>query len=291
MASVEEGSKDDKKEEKAGSGRWWEFYFVRYALGTVFGVLIVRFLAGHGLNIPFPDGAVTEIANPEGMPLLLAYGLAYCYLASAPILLFHAARFGMQRKGVPWRTILFALLSTAAMLIWLYKVPNLQAASERFVLAAGVTLVFVIFILLSQLWAIYLGTTRAREMWAFYVRLDKNRRIKANKELVDSYRHLREHGNAFSVVMLEMLLGAALYFATRISIFPAAILPDCAIANSQCNATDSIAVIQSFVLLLLWILPAASVWGIGCYLEAQFADDPNIGAQTQNGTTSAPPAP
>jgi len=58
-------------------------------------------------------------------------------------------------------------------------------------------------------------------MWEFYLRLDRHRRIKANRELIDSYRHLREHGNAFAIVLLEMLPGLGIFLATKISVSPA----------------------------------------------------------------------
>lgn len=111
--------KDDKKaEEKTGNGKWWEFYIVRYALGTVFGVLIVNFLVGSGLAIPFPNGNISDITKPEGLPLLLGYGLAYCYLASAPILVFHAGRFAMKRTGFQTATVISIVISAVVAGAW-----------------------------------------------------------------------------------------------------------------------------------------------------------------------------
>lgn len=73
---------------------WWEFYGVRYAQGTVVGAMIVFFLFSQ-------NEALKKLlflpADPKdfGMPhliLLAVYGLAYCYIASAPILIMHAGR-------------------------------------------------------------------------------------------------------------------------------------------------------------------------------------------------------
>ncbi len=285
MADAEEGKKESSgKEEKSGSGKWWEFYFVRYALGTVFGILIIRFLASHGLDIPFPKGEVEEIAKPESIPLLIGYGLAYCYLASAPILLFHATRFQMGPTNARLlRIILFCVLALVPAVSWL--VPFLGLARSPFGLGVVTAIAIYLIALLTvcQFWSMYVGQKHSGAMWQFYLRLDRNRRVKANRELIDSYRHLREHGNAFAVVLLEMLLGLGIFLATKISVYPAGLIGDGGAPN---DSIFSISQVQVFALLLIWTLPAASVWAIGCYLEAEFANDQTIGE-----TPLAPPAP
>src|ERR1700722_15477878 len=77
------------------SSRWWEFFVVRYFLGDMFG----------GLGFFFCGGGAPPMAGLEGlhlvpikldktqMTLLVTYGLVYCYIASASILVFHATRF------------------------------------------------------------------------------------------------------------------------------------------------------------------------------------------------------
>jgi hypothetical protein len=62
---------------------------------------------------------------------------------------------------------------------------------------------------------------------------------KIGEQYVESYRHLREHGNAFFIVFLELLLGTALFYSP----FP------------------------WVALLALWIFPAAGVWLFGTLLE------------------------
>jgi hypothetical protein len=42
------------RKQKREAGRWWEYYFVRYALGTVIGAIIVRLLAMQGMSFLFP---------------------------------------------------------------------------------------------------------------------------------------------------------------------------------------------------------------------------------------------
>jgi len=264
---------EDKSEEKPVTGRWWEFYFVRYALGTVFGVLIVNMLAKSGLAIPFPEGSITEISKPEGLPLLLGYGLAYCYLASAPILVFHATRFSMNEKFVRVTNVAFAVIAAVFAAVWAMRASS-KIHSIFLYASAAIAVGIVSFLLLMQVRAIYYGTSRSIDMWKFYLKLDKNRRVKENRELIDSYRHLREHGNAFFVVFLELLLGLCLFIAGKVSIISFQELEVCNIKDAACASGAS--VVQTIVLILIWIIPAATVWSIGCHLESEFANDKSI---------------
>lgn len=279
---------DDKKEEKSGgSGKWWEFYLVRYALGTVFGILIVYSLAKSGLPIPFPAGTVNDLTKPEGIALLLGYGLAYCYLASAPILVFHASRFSMHPIKYSFLTIFFIALSGAVIII--LGIYFNEIKSRNLYVFAPFAVGGVFFLILLQVRALYYGTFKVSDMWKFYLKLDANRRVKGNRELMDSYRHLREHGNAFFVVLLEMLLGVSLFVAGKVSIFPLKEIAVCSASDANCLAEVPVGLIQSVILILIWIIPAATVWSIGCFLESEFANDLTIGNSPP--PQSPPPTP
>ena len=269
---------DTKKEAKQSNSRWWEFYVVRYALGTVFGALIVNMLAKSGLAIPFPNGSIDELTKPDRLPLLIGYGLAYCYLASAPILVFHSARFSMPKIGFRNKTLWVISLPFVAASVWgYYAIATID--SVAMIVLAALAILLVGFIFISQVLALHYGMSRTNEMWCFYLKLDKNRRVQENKELIDSYKHLREHGNAFFVLCLEILFGLGIYVAGTVSLFPPKYL-----VNTACKATDgaciiplSTGLIQMVALLLIWIVPAAFVWSIGCFLEREFANDLSIG--------------
>ena len=76
------------------NSRWWEFYFVRYFVGTVLGAIIVYVLtvsSDSALSASLVPGVTKEISYPH-LLLLAAYGLAYCYIASGPVLVLHATR-------------------------------------------------------------------------------------------------------------------------------------------------------------------------------------------------------
>ena len=59
------------------------------------------------------------------------------------------------------------------------------------------------------------------------------------QKYVESYRHLREHGNAFFIALLELLLGVALFYSP----------------------------VPWGVILMLWIFPTAGVWLFGTLLD------------------------
>jgi hypothetical protein len=87
--------------------RWWEFYVVRYAMGTVVGGIVFYLLcrATPHLNLLLFETipVAGQVSNTQSLPslqldaarltLLAAYGLVFCYVSSAPILVFHAGRF------------------------------------------------------------------------------------------------------------------------------------------------------------------------------------------------------
>jgi hypothetical protein len=88
---------------------------------------------------------------------------------------------------------------------------------------------------------------RLNRVGVFYSGLVTQRRRDRDlkRDYIESYRHLREHGNAFAIVICEILLGVVL-----------------AEVKSETQFIAS---------LLLWILPASSTWLIATWLEARLA--------------------
>jgi hypothetical protein len=83
----------------------------------------------------------------------------------------------------------------------------------------------------------------------FYDRLSKQRTRKT--DFVESYRHMREHGNAVSIVIFELLLAFILW-----SLKP---IPQ--------PGGSAIPVGRVGVILAVWLAPSALVWLIGSSLE------------------------
>lgn len=176
--------------------RWWEFYLVRYFVGTVVGTIIVLLLVfGEGSKVKEilvkVDAFEVSVNNFQMVHLWLYgfLGLAFCYIASGPILLFHAIRgLGYKKKD-------------------------------------------------------------ERGIYKYYKRLAEHRSKKeknaAIKEYVESYKHLREHGNAFFIVLMEIFLGILLFWFSKIAII---------------------------ILIVIWVVAGAYVWIIGTHLERKLSE-------------------
>src|SRR5258708_5610685 len=96
MASSRPESATEKKPEasETSSGKWWDQYYVRYFVGTVVGVAIIFTLRDHAyLACDFrkivPD---FDSITAGQLTVVATAGLAYCYMASAPVLALHAIR-------------------------------------------------------------------------------------------------------------------------------------------------------------------------------------------------------
>ena len=327
------------KHESSNFSRWWEFYAVRYAVGTVVGAIIVFLLCS---NIPelkpilfeTTGGKLYEATgvksyeatgvklheetgvklhettggklDSSSLLLLAGLGLAYCYIASAPILVFHAGRFLLTTDKNKYRLLRRSLCrafclalcagcrpekSFATYLrralravrkpqnttaIWLHRVfrlalifmaPSLLTLAFYCYLAPTdeatrylYTLVFLIYSLL--IWPQFLtiggALFKTKELLSFYTALDYKRQ-KHRGALVESYKHLREHGNSFAIVVLEIILAIPIYLA---AIFT---------KNSSPGSTMSTII----MILLVWITPAAFVWLVGTQFERAFSETPD----------------
>jgi hypothetical protein len=79
----------------------------------------------------------------------------------------------------------------------------------------------------------------------FYLDLGKARSVDHRRsEYVETYRHLREHSNAYAILVLELLLAVVL-------------------ANAHTRKTLGL-------LLIIWLLPAVYCWFVGTLLEFVF---------------------
>lgn len=231
-------------------GNWWEFYFVRYFIGSVFGAFIILGIMFHpdsGMNEVFLDFITVEDVTLKDISSSILFGLlflgaAFCYVASAPVLVVHTLRYrftySWSTNGVVkrWITILglFAGLSYA---LW-------QVLS--FNLLRGVLTVPALFLVFIQLVMLVSCVQPSnRDIFGFYKKLARDR---ANQDIykqdyTESYRHLREHGNAYLILICESALGMALFV---------------------CNSFSDM-----IILLLIWLLPVIPIWFVATYLESR----------------------
>ncbi|TQP93542.1 hypothetical protein FLL78_19925 [Vibrio cholerae] len=102
------------------------------------------------------------------------------------------------------------------------------------------------FIVYSQIFML-VSSIKAKNahIFDFYRKLAKDRSNQKidRKEFVESYRHLREHGNAFLILVCESALGMALFFCTSIH--------------------------ELILTTFFWLIPTVPIWFVATYLESR----------------------
>jgi hypothetical protein len=185
---------------KSGA-HWWEFYVVRYAMATLVGA-VVSYVLCSSSSVLKPLAARWEY--------LAGLGLVYCYIASAPILVLHSGRFVLRwdSKRVRWGYVppLMSLLAGVVMQLFLPE-PTMDRSVYFLFLVAVVIGVFVFSL---QVVVVCRVLHDSNALWNFYKDLSERRAHLDIGEIVDSYRHMREHGNSLFIVFLEIVLGVIL---------------------------------------------------------------------------------
>lgn len=256
--------------------RWWEFYLVRYAIGTVIGalcvyslieriggnikskVLMIPPITEHHLNVLAQtciDAASSAcIASLQlhqdlyslNLPQLLllgVYGIVFCYIASAPGLVVHAVRRQI-RNSLKNKMTIFILCIFISLFISILIINLFIDSQSITILTIGLGIVLIF----AQLYLLTKEYLDSRNAFYFYARLHYSRtRQKISPE---SYRHLREHGNAFFIVILEIL-----FLSASLSVFKL-------FGNHPFWPA----------LLILWILPGAFVYFLGHRIEAEMIE-------------------
>ncbi|MBB6183535.1 hypothetical protein [Oleiagrimonas soli] len=223
--------------------RWWEYYVVRYFVGTIFGAGILVVLNSYQDNILHSvlqgDNTPLSSLTGYGLVMYLGLGLAFCYIASAPLFCFHALRGLLDVRGkVTWASLAVFLISVVSILIMRFAF-GMTIFDWRTLSLLGV--VVVVSIQISMLGEAF--WKKLDPVVNFYGKLAVTRSNSkpATQEYVESYRHLREHGNAFGIMLFELILGLSI---------------------------ASVANIYSVALILLaWIAPAVFVWLVATVLE------------------------
>lgn len=91
----------------------------------------------------------------------------------------------------------------------------------------------------------------------YYANLERRYSTKESKEVVDSYKHLREHGNTALIIILEIILAICLYLPLKF-------------IHLQKNELESLIIITITIIgLILWILPACLIYFFGHAIESQ----------------------
>lgn len=232
--------------------KWWEYYAVRYFVGTVVGAVLVAFLNSDPSS-PF-KGQISALGDAKeatflGLGLLGALGFAFCYIASAPVLTLHAARshlsFGALKASLR-RTVALLTSSVVAVVIALWWVlPPYAAVFAGLVIGIQSGLVLLAVMNRFAVIELFYRSLAINRAGSFP---EKDNPPTPGLEYVTSYRHLREHGNAFAILILEGVLAYALIHSP-----------------SQACAV---------LVVAFWILPASAAWLIGTALESRLVANP-----------------
>jgi len=231
-------------------------------MGTVVGGVVFFFLCFYSPELkPLLFGADCGTLDGARLWLFAAYGLAYCYIASAPILVLHAGRFRLRLNSdvmdTAYGTLMLAWLPLLLAMMAFNDAPSPNVSTRLFY--AFCTFIFVQVVYLSFV-VVTFALLENQELYDFYVRLDAQR-ANTKGELIDSYRHLREHGNSFFIVFLEIVLALILYAAGSASQV---------VFGDQMN--KSAHVLPYVLVILLWTLPAVLVWFVGTVIERRVSN-------------------
>lgn len=230
--------------------RWWDVYIIRYAVGIVVGALCVYQLAGHFgadfASILFLKNIVDEsgVIKWSTLVLLGIYGFVYTYIASAPFLVLHAVRFLYSAKDLSWNShypwLIYTIIVFFSLALLAYMAGEPGCAGFLLVIGVGLLVIWQVLIL-------KVAFRKKSEALGFYKNLHEARKEPSID--ASSYKHLREHGNAFSLVL------ANLFFFVLVIAF------------------ENLLGIASLWLLLFWILPAAGVYFLGHQIESGMLND------------------
>lgn len=273
-------SGDQPQLQQQDERRWWEFYFVRYAMGTVVGAIAVYVMVKSDqtlskallLNSVIPDqssGSQIDISHSmvssqlsfEILTLFVVLGLSFCYIASAPILVLYVGRYlSMSRylNCVKTSVHIFAMAITFLIAFFVFRYPLrdvLSANSNSSLFTVGV---FLLSLILAIQAPYLLAVLLFRNDFYDYYKKLALARAEARKEgtdIVESYRHIREHGNSFAIVVFEIIL---------------ALIIVCIAPGVDSNKSLGPEMLSYSLILLIWIVPAFFVWFVGLRFEREF---------------------
>lgn len=269
-----------------GGTRFWEFYLVRYLLGTIFGIVILFYLvinydglitkafypkpdclcaerdvAGcqsikkdiesllfsttYGLDVDDANSLLKTIGSnhlidskkenieitEKGFPILAAIilavsGFLYMYFSSMLILILHGLRAAIffksseqkQREHLNISKIIF-LVSVVIISLYIYLERNFPDFNiGRHTISICIILVIIVLVknFASFIRQFYKQLSHSRTKKSEGVWIDaKQKQEHKNKErqdYIESYKHLREHGNAFGIIVCEIIFAMWLVY-------------------------------------------------------------------------------
>lgn len=268
---------------ESGTTRWWENYLVRYLMPSIAGVAIVSWLCSQGGD----ELCALLLLPPHGKPLdatsltlFFLYGNLFCYIASYPVLVFHATRVIDFSDG-KWRAqpIFDGYITTLLFTITAFALFHLGSADFRFYAAFALALLLV-GVQVRRLWLAISFTMqieglsgRVSQAFGYAYALARRRGIPEQTEtaevggeittsrtiawrrdFIETYRHLREHGNSAFIFLFEIALAALVYSVIK--------------KPGQTPAQQMGAIGTLFA---IWAVPSVFVHFLGQHFERRFS--------------------
>jgi len=212
-----------------------------------------------------------------GAPDLLVWaggGFTFAYLASLPILVFHATR-SLDTQSSPTQKRHFPPLMASILLIiatTLLIVIKHAATDGGLWLAVAALMIVLAFSCFQghRIWQArrqdFRAAKYARDIASARVSGGIWKAAQETSEYVTSYRHLREHGNAAFIVLQQSALFALLYTCLTVS-------EDTGKWGSW-TPSQWTAYSISLLLLILWIVPSVAIHPFSQRLEAGLISAP-----------------
>ncbi len=221
----------------------WNRYLIRYLVGTVLGLFITHFLfseLSYLIRPFFGKTALFRQLSSGNLFLYLLLGFAFCYIAGAPLLVFQATRPAFYKKRKIYSIwnylpIFFATIIFFVLLLLLLFYKDLPFIHTR----RRLSFLLFVLILLIEVGLVIFSLIKSKPI-KYFEGLDR-KRTSQNKEYIEVYNKMGEHGNAFMVVFFEIILGLILFHMRSIK--------------------------EVMLVLIFWIIPAAFVWFVSLFLE------------------------
>ena len=180
---------------------WIEKYTLRYGVGTITGALIISFeVCMHAFHdMPWNIFVV-----------LLLSGFAFSFIASAPLYVFHVCR-GLKSERVC--KLVFLLLSITLLIINISSFKFSATISNKIINSSH--LILFIFLLMNiSIYFILIDAFILRKnlIYDYFEKLSYARSSMSNQvnlpksQLIETYREIRENGNAFGIIFLQLVL-------------------------------------------------------------------------------------
>jgi len=214
-----------KSDKNTTDNRYWESYLTRYLVGTVVGAVCLFYLTHPELMGSYVDNDFIRIlkkmrceikygSNNSTSVYILALamlGFAHCYLVSAPLTFLHHARLVMYDKdnvkkfnpSQIWMFIVIYVLSLSAFGVFCLGICCWTEPTSKY---KWYYIVILSFILLCSLVLIFFTWSKCKyELAKRAFRVSSALKAGENKADRSTYKALSEHGNAYSIVILQIL--------------------------------------------------------------------------------------